>query len=148
MFIKPQLSLCIYPSLCFCSHLPSLTPNALTCPCSHITLVPGSPPTSAVPSFTRFWLQPFSHYAVTSLGALSQRWPAGTAPPPSTSTGEGHAVRCFSRFIMCKITLKKPTGAFYTAGQYVANYYMVGRRVGERALHCEWGRGNRDEADG
>ncbi|GIM05513.1 hypothetical protein Vretimale_9958, partial [Volvox reticuliferus] len=89
----------------------------------HITLVPGNPPMSAVPSFTRFWLQPFSKYAVTSMGALSQRWPAGSPPPPSAATGEGEAVRCFSRFIMCKITLKKPTAAFFEAGQFVANYY-------------------------
>ncbi|EFJ44164.1 hypothetical protein VOLCADRAFT_118856, partial [Volvox carteri f. nagariensis] len=90
---------------------------------SRITLVPGNPPMSAVPSFTRFWLQPFSRYAVTSLGHLSQRWPPGSPPPPSAATGEGVAVRCFSRFLMCKITLKKPTGAFFEAGQFVARYY-------------------------
>ncbi|GFR50613.1 hypothetical protein Agub_g12696, partial [Astrephomene gubernaculifera] len=54
-------------------------------------------------------------------GTLSQRLPPGS---PSAATGEGTAVRCFSRFIMCKITLKKPTGAYFDAGQFVAEYYM------------------------
>ncbi|KXZ54225.1 hypothetical protein GPECTOR_5g317 [Gonium pectorale] len=87
----------------------------------NITLVPGTPYMSRVPPYTQFWLQPFSRYAVTSLGSLSQRRPPGS---PSASTGEGTAVRCFSRFIVCKITLRKPTGAFYEAGQFVADYYM------------------------
>ncbi|KAG2437285.1 hypothetical protein HXX76_005944 [Chlamydomonas incerta] len=95
----------------------------------HITLVPGNPPMSRVPSYTSFWLQPFSTHAVTSLGHLSQRREPDQASAPSAATGEGTAVRCFKRFIMCKITLKKPTGAYFEAGQFVAEHYM--RRVEE-----------------
>ncbi|KAG2485635.1 hypothetical protein HYH03_015695 [Edaphochlamys debaryana] len=86
----------------------------------HITLVPANPYMSRIPPYTQFWLQPFSKYQVTDLGSLSQRREPGS---PSNSTGEGQAVRCFSKFIMCKITLKKPTGAYFEAGQFVAEYY-------------------------
>ncbi len=62
------------------------------------------------------------HPQVTTLGRLSQRHPPGA---PSGSTGEGTAVRCFRKAILCKITLRKPTAAFFEAGQFVAEYYMV-----------------------
>eukprot|EP00198_Chlamydomonas_reinhardtii_P005323 XP_001694659.1 predicted protein [Chlamydomonas reinhardtii] len=90
----------------------------------HITLVPGNPPMSRVPPYTSFWLQPFSTHAVTSLGRLSQRREPDQAVARSDATGEGTAVRCFKRFVMCKITLKKPTGAYFEAGQFVAEHYM------------------------
>ncbi|PNG99737.1 hypothetical protein TSOC_014479, partial [Tetrabaena socialis] len=83
---------------------------------------------SRVPPYTQFWLQPFSRYAVTSLGRLSQRHAPADASgpaPPSAATGEGSAVRCFERFVMCKITLKKPTAAYFEAGQFVAEHYMA-----------------------
>lgn len=79
---------------------------------------------SRVPPYTSFWLQPFSTHAVTSLGRLSQRREPDQAVARSDATGEGTAVRCFKRFVMCKITLKKPTGAYFEAGQFVAEHYM------------------------
>jgi hypothetical protein len=53
--------------------------------------------------------------------------PAATPSAWLAPAGEGTAVRCFERLVLCKITLKKPTGAYFDAGQFVAAHYMVGR---------------------
>ncbi|KAG2497460.1 hypothetical protein HYH03_004615 [Edaphochlamys debaryana] len=87
----------------------------------HVTLVPGVPPGTKVPSYTKFWYGSLTDKAVVSLSELSARKPKDT---PSNATGEGRHVRCFERVIGCRIRYDRFGLKFYNAGQYVAKHYQ------------------------
>ncbi|EFJ49726.1 hypothetical protein VOLCADRAFT_104177 [Volvox carteri f. nagariensis] len=87
----------------------------------YVTLVPGVPPGSKVPSYTKFWYNSLSDRGVVSLSELSSRRPTDT--PPNT-TWEGTHVRCFEQIVGCRIRYDGYGLRFYNAGQYVVRHYM------------------------
>ncbi|GFR49741.1 hypothetical protein Agub_g11898 [Astrephomene gubernaculifera] len=86
-----------------------------------VTLVPGVPPGTRVPSYTKFWYGSLSDRDVVSLSELSARRPADT---PSNATWEGRHIRCFERMMGCRIRYDRYGLRFYNAGQHVARHYM------------------------
>ncbi|KXZ43611.1 hypothetical protein GPECTOR_85g341 [Gonium pectorale] len=86
-----------------------------------VTLVPGVPPGTRVPSYTKFWYGSLSDRAVVSLSELSARKPHDT---PSNATWEGRHVRCFETVVGCRIRYDRYGLRFYNAGQHVAKHYM------------------------
>ncbi|KAG2424444.1 hypothetical protein HXX76_014497 [Chlamydomonas incerta] len=86
----------------------------------HLTLVPGVPPGTRVPSYTKFWYGSLTDKAVVSLSELSARKPT-TAP--SNATWEGRHVRCFETMLGCRVRYDRYGLKFYRAAQYVVDHY-------------------------
>ncbi|GIL80178.1 hypothetical protein Vretimale_12976 [Volvox reticuliferus] len=87
----------------------------------YVTLIPGVPPGTKVPSYTKFWYNSLSDRGVVSLSELSSRRSTDT---PTNVTWEGTHIRCFEQIVGCRIRYDGYGLRFYNAGQHVVRHYM------------------------